>query len=126
MRTKALGLFCLISFFAVLLSGSQALASGALPLRRIYAPSPVLTWQYATLVASTSKGIKGVQVNNTGAHAIELAFGAVSSEVPQVIIGGNQDTGFLPVDGGYATRLSVVSLDGPNETGELEVNVFYN
>lgn len=129
MKTKALGFISLISFLISFLTALPALAattSGSIPVRRIYGASPVLTWQYAQLIASTVKGIKGVQVNNTGSHNIQLAFGGSGSEVAQVLVGGLQDTAFLPITGGYATRLSVISLDGPNETGELDVNVFYN
>lgn len=128
MKTRILGLYSLFAFVFTLFSVPSALAvsSSALPIRRIYGSSPVLTWQYAQLVASTSKGIKGVQVNNTGTHNIMLAFGGSGGEVNQVIVGGLQDTAFIPLAGGYATRLSVISLDGPNETGELDVNVFYN
>lgn len=103
-----------------------AVGSGATEVRNLYGTSPVLTWQYSQLIASTVKGMKAVQINNTGAHAILLAFGPAGSEVPQVIVGGLQDSAVLPLSGGYANRLSVIALDGPNETGELQVNVLYN
>lgn len=128
MKTKILALFGLVSFFLTMLASPAALAvgSGATEVRNLYGPSPVLTWQYSQLIASTSKGVSGVQVNNTGPHPVLLAFGAPGSEVAQIIVGNLSDTGFLPVAGGYATSISVVSLDGPNETGELDLNVFYN
>lgn len=127
MKTKILGFLSLFSFVFTFLIQSQALAVvSATPVRRIYSQSAVLTWQHAQLIASTSKGIAGVQVNNTGLHPVKLAFGGSGAEVDQVIIGGQQDTGFIPLPAGFATRLSVVALDGPNETGELDVNVVYN
>lgn len=105
---------------------ASAVGSGAQPVRNIYGANPVQPFAYTTLIASTVKGISGLQVNNTGPRAIELAFGALGSESAQIIVGSFQDTGFLPVAGGYATRLSVIALDGPAETGELDVNVMYN
>lgn len=105
---------------------AHAVGSGAVPVQNVNGVNPIQNWGYSTLIASTVKGINGVQVNNTSPRAVELAFGAVGQEVAQIIVGGNQDTAFLPVTGGYATRLSVISLVGPSETGELDVNVFYN
>ena len=120
----------LLVFLVTLLQSPKALAvgSGALPVRHIFsaAGGAVVTWQHTELVASTQKGIEGVQVNNTSLRPLELAFGPANGEVNQVIIGANQDTGFLPLSGGYATRISVVALDGPAETGEIELNAFYN
>lgn len=128
MKTGFLNVLCLLAFLMVFLTGPSALAvgSGAVPVRRVYSVSPISQYNYAQLIAQTVKGVKGVQVNNTGVHPIELAFGGSGGEVAQVLVGGAQDTGFLPMSGGYATRLSVIALDGPNETGELDVNIFYN
>lgn len=120
-----LGLF---AFLVVFLSPGKALAvsSNALPVRKIYSVSPVGPYVPVELVASLQKGAKGIQINNTGIHPVEIAFGGSGGEVAQVLIGGSQDTGFLPLTVGYATRLSAVTLDGPNETGELDMTVFYN
>lgn len=128
MKTSFLAVLGLMAFLFVFLVEPKAMAvgSGAVPVRRVYGPSPVMTWQYAELIPSTVKGVSGVQINNTGLHPIMLAFGAAGSEVAQLIVGGNEDTAFIPVSGGYATRLSVISLDGPQEVGELNVNVVYN
>lgn len=126
MKTKVLISVFVLVFTVLNVPKVLAFGSGAVPVRRIFSASPVQSFQYAQLIASTVKGVKGVQINNTGNNPIELAFGPSGSEVVQIIVGSKEDTAFLPMSGGYATRLSVISLDGPNEVGELNVNVFYN
>lgn len=122
---KSTGLISILAFVLAFLSAPSvfAVGSGALPVRQFGVPS---VYNYTTLVASTVKGTNGIQVNNTGIHPVEIAFGPVGAEVPQIIVGGAQDTGFLPFSGGYANRISVIALDGPNETGELDLNISYN
>lgn len=128
MKFMNLLLVGLFAFAFTFLSAPKTLAASlsAVPIQRVYITSPVLPYVHAQLIASTVKGIAGVQVNNTGPLPIKLAFGGSGVEVDQVIIGGNQDTGFLPLAGGYATRLSVISIGGSQEVGQLQMNVFYN
>jgi hypothetical protein len=114
----------LVAMFASVFANAQTVQ--ALPVRRILTTSSLQSTVYSQLVGSTVKGIAAIQVNNTGLMPIELAFGAAGSEVPQVIIGSGQDTGVLPLQGGYATRISAISLNSVADAGELEMNVFYN
>lgn len=125
MKNLFLLLSILFTFALGILHAPEAFATGtgAIPVRQMGVPS---IYNYTTLIASTVKGTSGIQVNNTGIHPIEIAFGAVGQEIPQILVGGFQDTAFIPFAGGYGNRISVIALDGPNETGEIDLNIVYN
>lgn len=122
----------LLAFILVSVSVPVAHAgSAAVPVRIVYADTHVSQTVYQELVHSTAQGIKGMSILNTGAFPIKIAVGAAGAEVAQVIAPGTINTiaqlpVVYPLVAGYASRFSVISLNGTNSTGELEVNLFYN
>lgn len=125
-------LVSILTVVALLLAPlAHAVSSAAVPIRVIYANTPVSSSVFKELVHSTAKGVASVSVLNTGAFPVKIAVGAAGSEVTQMVAPGTINTiAQLPVNyplsTGYGARISVISLNGTNSTGELEVNLFYN
>lgn len=125
MRKIFISVLTLLAFASV----AQAVTSGAEAHRFKYSAQGVSSTGFVEIVASTPKGLNGYSVVNTGPNPIEVAFGPAGSEVVQSVhIGTASVAGImLPVSAGYATRVSVITLDASNSSaGELEMNLIYN
>lgn len=120
--------FVLAFVFTSLAAMPAHAVNDGLPIRNKFATTNVTTSAYVQLVASTVKGIKGLTVANSGSAPVEIAFGPAGSEVVQMIAPNTSALSpvYYPLAAGYATRISVISLDQTNSTGELEVNLIYN
>lgn len=130
MKSKRFAFLGLFALGLTLLSGPFALAvsSGAQTVRVKFATTNVTASAYRELVHATTRGISGVSVINTGSAPVQLAFGPAGSEVVQSshYASSSMPAVVYPLQAGYSTRISVISLDQTNSTGELEVNFFYN
>lgn len=123
-----------LAVFTVLLSlmtfapKALAVGSGAEPLRLIFTQTNVTSSTYHELVASTTRGLKGYSVVNTGPESVQIAIGAEGSEVAQTVhpASSSMSPVFYPVSVGYGARLSVISLGGTNSSGYLHMNLIYN
>lgn len=116
---------------------ARAVVSGGQLVRLLLAQSGgastanVSSTGFVELVHSTVRGIAGLSIFNATQKDLELAFGPSGSEVVQLVAPASTANGPLPplvvpLEAGYATRISVISLDSTASTGQIQLNLFYN
>ncbi len=127
MRKYLIGLLASVFVLVGVAQTSFAVSSGALAIRHNFS-SHVTASTYTELVASTVKGVKGMSLVNTGNQVVKIGFGPAGSEVGQLIVPNSSTMTpvYYPISAGYATRVSVISLDDTSSTGSLIMNLIYN
>lgn len=88
-----------------------------------YSVNNVTTSTYLELSASIGGNVKEIEVFSSTSSVLSLAFGAMGSEINQVMIfpGGN---GRMPVQIPMGTRLSIMSTNVNATSGNLVMNFY--
>lgn len=136
------GMLALVLSFGLFISGAAHAASAqAVNVRILFSAATLSDLAYTQAIASTGRIVKGFSAFSTSQNPIAVAIGGSGSEVKQVIIpqgtlgGGvwngspvgayNGNTTFFPLTIAYGQRVSLVALNSAVNTGELQLNFFY-
>lgn len=124
---------------SLLLTIPQSFAvSNATGAKFFYSTYNMDTTNWAPVIMSTTKSVKGLTILNTGASTLELgiylASGASSGAVRQFIVPSTPATAtfspvtsYFPLSISQAYRIAVRPLQSAaNGAGTLEINAFYN
>lgn len=122
---KLLGLIALLTVCFTL--NAQAAPVSATPVRTVFNCCAAIPTAWTTLVASTTKAVKGISITNSGTVGFQLAIGAAGSEVAQITVPASQTYAvYYPIVLGQSQRISIESYGSTGSVGEADFNLFYN